>query len=45
MSTGVHDSQYPYGHCTECGEPIPEERLSARPATTTCVRCAAARRT
>ncbi|MFE9382710.1 TraR/DksA family transcriptional regulator [Streptomyces sp. NPDC007025] len=34
-----------YGRCTECGEPIPEERLSARPAATTCVRCAAARRT
>nr|WP_074999474.1 TraR/DksA C4-type zinc finger protein [Streptomyces qinglanensis] len=33
-----------YGRCTECGEPIPEERLSARPATTTCVRCATARR-
>ncbi|WP_431982273.1 TraR/DksA family transcriptional regulator [Streptomyces qinglanensis] len=33
-----------YGRCTECGEPVPEERLSARPATTTCVRCATVRR-
>ncbi|MFE9388624.1 TraR/DksA family transcriptional regulator [Streptomyces sp. NPDC006784] len=34
-----------YGRCTECGVPIPEERLSARPAAITCVRCAAARHT
>ncbi|MFJ6949188.1 TraR/DksA family transcriptional regulator, partial [Streptomyces wuyuanensis] len=31
-----------YGRCGTCGEPIPAERLEARPAATTCVRCAAA---
>lgn len=31
-----------YGRCTGCGEPIPRARLEARPAATTCVRCAAA---
>jgi RNA polymerase-binding transcription factor DksA len=31
-----------YGRCEGCGEPIPAERLEARPAATTCVRCAAA---
>lgn len=30
-----------YGVCEMCGEPIPAERLEARPATTTCVKCAA----
>jgi DnaK suppressor protein len=33
-----------YGLCAVCGEPIPWERLEVRPATTTCVRCAAAAR-
>ncbi|MEU9015585.1 TraR/DksA C4-type zinc finger protein [Streptomyces sp. NPDC048479] len=32
-----------YGRCEGCGEPIPAERLEARPAASTCVRCAAAR--
>ncbi|MFJ9030892.1 TraR/DksA family transcriptional regulator [Streptomyces sp. NPDC102274] len=32
-----------YGRCAGCGEPIPAERLEARPAATTCVRCAGAR--
>ncbi|MEU4496044.1 TraR/DksA C4-type zinc finger protein [Streptomyces sp. NBC_00210] len=31
-----------YGRCEGCGEPIPAERLEARPAASTCVRCAAA---
>ncbi|MFG2194997.1 TraR/DksA family transcriptional regulator [Streptomyces sp. NPDC048639] len=31
-----------YGRCEQCGEPIPAERLEARPAARTCVRCAAA---
>jgi RNA polymerase-binding transcription factor DksA len=30
-----------YGVCGVCGAPIPAERLEARPATTTCIRCAA----
>lgn len=30
-----------YGRCEVCGETIPTERLEARPAATTCVRCAA----
>ncbi|MET8787432.1 TraR/DksA C4-type zinc finger protein [Streptomyces sp. NPDC004589] len=30
-----------YGMCMKCGEPIPKERLEARPASTMCVRCAA----
>ena len=29
-----------YGTCTVCGEPIAPERLEARPAAPTCVRCA-----
>ncbi|MFF3753771.1 TraR/DksA family transcriptional regulator [Streptomyces sp. NPDC002018] len=29
-----------YGRCEVCGEPIPAERLEARPAARTCVRCA-----
>lgn len=29
-----------YGRCEGCGEPIPAERLEARPAARTCVRCA-----
>ncbi|MCQ8192318.1 TraR/DksA family transcriptional regulator [Streptomyces rugosispiralis] len=31
-----------YGRCAVCGEPIPAERLEARPTATTCVRCATA---
>ncbi|MGW1893904.1 TraR/DksA family transcriptional regulator [Streptomyces sp. NPDC002004] len=31
-----------YGQCQGCGEPIPRERLEARPATTLCVGCAEA---
>lgn len=31
-----------YGRCEACGEPIPAERLEARPTATTCVRCATA---
>jgi len=33
-----------YGMCERCGQPIGAERLAARPAAATCVRCAAARR-
>ena len=29
-----------YGICESCGEPIPAERLAARPAARTCVACA-----
>jgi DnaK suppressor protein len=29
-----------YGVCDRCGQPIGEDRLAARPATVTCVRCA-----
>jgi DnaK suppressor protein len=29
-----------YGRCERCGDVIPPERLAARPASTTCVRCA-----
>lgn len=29
-----------YGICEGCGDPIPVERLLARPAATTCLRCA-----
>jgi DnaK suppressor protein len=29
-----------YGTCTACGEPIGGARLAARPAATTCIRCA-----
>ena len=28
-----------YGRCDGCGDPIPPERLEARPITATCVRC------
>ncbi|MBI0293868.1 TraR/DksA C4-type zinc finger protein [Streptomyces sp. PRKS01-29] len=31
-----------YGWCAVCGEPIPAERLEARPTATTCLRCATA---
>jgi DnaK suppressor protein len=33
-----------YGTCETCGAPISSERLAARPATQTCVSCAAIRR-
>jgi RNA polymerase-binding transcription factor DksA len=33
-----------YGICDVCGNPIGEERLRARPASLTCVRCAQSRR-
>jgi DnaK suppressor protein len=29
-----------YGACDRCGQPIGAERLAARPAAVTCVRCA-----
>lgn len=29
-----------YGICEACGDPIPAERLTARPAARTCIRCA-----
>ena len=29
-----------YGTCERCGEPIPADRLAARPFATTCVSCA-----
>jgi DnaK suppressor protein len=32
-----------YGRCDKCGRPIGTERLAARPAATTCIRCASAR--
>jgi RNA polymerase-binding transcription factor DksA len=32
-----------YGRCDRCGQPIPADRLAARPTTTTCVPCATAR--
>lgn len=32
-----------YGICERCGQPIGAERLEARPAASTCVRCAARR--
>jgi DnaK suppressor protein len=33
-----------YGYCERCGQPIPAERLAARPTATQCVTCASARR-
>ena len=33
-----------YGRCERCGEPIPAERLQARPGARTCVPCATNRR-
>jgi DnaK suppressor protein len=33
-----------YGVCERCGEPIGAERLTARPGSRTCIRCASARR-
>jgi DnaK suppressor protein len=32
-----------YGVCGQCGQPIGNERLGARPAATTCIRCAGKR--
>ena len=32
-----------YGVCERCGQPIGTERLAARPAATTCIRCAGRR--
>lgn len=32
-----------YGTCAECGKPIPEARLEARPLSIRCVDCAAKR--
>ncbi len=32
-----------YGVCDRCGQPIGDDRLAARPAAMTCVRCAARR--
>ena len=31
-----------YGYCERCGQPIPPERLAARPTATRCVTCASA---
>jgi RNA polymerase-binding transcription factor DksA len=33
-----------YGLCDRCGRPIGAERLAARPAALTCIRCAGSRR-
>jgi RNA polymerase-binding transcription factor DksA len=33
-----------YGRCDRCGRPIGAERLAARPAALTCIRCAGSRR-
>ena len=33
-----------YGQCDVCGDAIGDDRLSARPASLTCVRCAKSRR-
>ncbi|MFP5073183.1 TraR/DksA family transcriptional regulator [Pseudonocardia nantongensis] len=33
-----------YGVCARCGGPIADERLTALPATTTCIACASASR-
>ncbi len=30
-----------YGLCDRCGQPIGDDRLAARPAALTCIRCAA----
>jgi DnaK suppressor protein len=30
-----------YGVCVRCGQPIGDDRLAARPAAPTCIRCAA----
>ena len=36
-------SEGSYGRCTDCGNPVPEPRLEARPATARCVPCQARR--
>ena len=28
-----------YGQCVDCGKPVPEGRLEARPETNLCIRC------
>jgi len=33
-----------YGRCETCGQPIPADRLAARPAATACLRCTTTRR-
>jgi RNA polymerase-binding transcription factor DksA len=33
-----------YGSCERCGRPIAKARLEARPAASTCIRCASAAR-
>lgn len=33
-----------YGTCVRCGQPVGEDRLAARPAAASCVRCARAGR-
>jgi DnaK suppressor protein len=33
-----------YGVCERCGQPIGAERLAARPAAVTCIRCAGSHR-
>jgi len=33
-----------YGVCERCGRPISEDRLAARPAAVTCIKCASGRR-
>lgn len=33
-----------YGRCERCGEPVPADRLAARPTARLCVRCAGVRR-
>ena len=33
-----------YGICEQCGEPIPEARLEAKPAARLCINCASSRR-
>lgn len=32
-----------YGRCVDCGDPVPEPRLEARPTTARCVPCQARR--
>lgn len=34
-----------YGVCVDCGRPIPDARLEARPMASRCVACASTRRT
>jgi DnaK suppressor protein len=33
-----------FGFCEQCGDPIPEARLEAKPAARLCINCASARR-